>query len=795
MGGDAQPQIISQLLARLLRSRPGPGHAPSARPRLALDAPGRPAPSASGGARTSPCWWRRTRPAAWPEGLAGRGHRCRPSAPSTRWPSAARRSSPPSATGRRPRCLVAASDPRSPDRRRGGPVTDRSTGRPAARGTPLRIASLAKQIPLAESLRLEDGRLVRAGVALEMNPYCRRAVAQGVTLARETGGSCTVLTLGPAERRGRAARGGRLGGGLRAAPLRPRLRRLRHAGHRPRPGRRPAAARALRPRAARPQLPRRRDRPGRPRAGRAARPPLRQRGAPARGPGRPAPPRARARRRHRRTSRSRCRPSSRWPSACATRARSTRRAGPPSPGRASRRVGRGPTSVPGRGARRAARPSSVRSSPMEHDRALRRARRAGRTSRSSEAVRLLDAHAGPSARRDRCARAAGGGRAPALRPRAAPPSSPCSPSRVVPQAGRRAASAAAVRLGRRGRGGGARSCGRRSRTRRRTAPRAGAPAGRRRRRRARRITACPRTSPTRSAAYVGEEPPVGVPRPEHGVRARGRRPRRRRHRRRPGGRRRRPAVRRRHAGRRQAGLRRCARGRHHLPERRPRWPRSGPGVLPAAPAAPAAGTDLPRRPRRHVGPARAACAILGERRNDDVETLARAEVVIGVGTGVAPDEYEASSPLAAVLGAELAATRKVTDKGWAPRARQVGITGRSIAPRLYIALGLSGKFNHMVGVRAAGTILAVNARPRRARVRALRHRDRRRLARGRAAAAAGARRRRRPRHGAPRQLTADPGGGAHASPRPPRWRRRARARPPRRRPSRTARRPAGRCRR
>ena len=55
-------------------------------------------------------------------------------------------------------------------------------------------------------------------------------------------------------------------------------------------------------------------------------------------------------------------------------------------------------------------------------------------------------------------------------------------------------------------------------------------------------------------------------------------------------------------------------------------------------------------------------------------------------------------------------TRKVTDRGWAPLT-QVGITGRSIAPRLYVALGLSGKFNHMVGVRAAGTILAVNTDP------------------------------------------------------------------------------------
>ena len=53
----------------------------------------------------------------------------------------------------------------------------------------------------------------------------------------------------------------------------------------------------------------------------------------------------------------------------------------------------------------------------------------------------------------------------------------------------------------------------------------------------------------------------------------------------------------------------------------------------------------------------------------------------------------------------------MTDRGWAPRARQVGLTGRSIAPRLYIGLGLSGKFNHTVGVRAAGTILAVNTDP------------------------------------------------------------------------------------
>jgi electron transfer flavoprotein alpha subunit len=79
-----------------------------------------------------------------------------------------------------------------------------------------------------------------------------------------------------------------------------------------------------------------------------------------------------------------------------------------------------------------------------------------------------------------------------------------------------------------------------------------------------------------------------------------------------------------------------------------------------------------------------------------------------VGQGIAPEEYAALEPMRTLLGAELAATRKVTDRGWLPRARQVGITGRSIAPRLYVVLGASGKYNHMVGVRAARSVLAIN---------------------------------------------------------------------------------------
>ena len=110
-------------------------------------------------------------------------------------------------------------------------------------------------------------------------------------------------------------------------------------------------------------------------------------------------------------------------------------------------------------------------------------------------------------------------------------------------------------------------------------------------------------------------------------------------------------------------------------------------------------------------PPRGRVTVTASVRDDDLEELATADAVVGVGAGVHPDEYGALEPLLVALGGELAATRKVTDKGWQPRARQIGITGRSIAPRLYIAIGLSGKYNHMVGVRASGTVLAINPDP------------------------------------------------------------------------------------
>lgn len=96
-------------------------------------------------------------------------------------------------------------------------------------------------------------------------------------------------------------------------------------------------------------------------------------------------------------------------------------------------------------------------------------------------------------------------------------------------------------------------------------------------------------------------------------------------------------------------------------------------------------------------------------RDDDLEALSRAGVVVGVGVGVDPEHYDVVRQLVTVLGGEMAATRRVTDRGWMPHSRQLGITGRSISPRLYVAIGLSGKLNHLVGLRSAGTILAVNS--------------------------------------------------------------------------------------
>ena len=101
-----------------------------------------------------------------------------------------------------------------------------------------------------------------------------------------------------------------------------------------------------------------------------------------------------------------------------------------------------------------------------------------------------------------------------------------------------------------------------------------------------------------------------------------------------------------------------------------------------------------------------------ERDDADTGELRRARTVVAVGVGVEPDGYPVVDELRAALGdAALGATRRVTDQGWVPRSRQIGVTGHAVAPRLLVAVGSSGRFNHTVGIRNADVILAVNSNP------------------------------------------------------------------------------------
>lgn len=97
----------------------------------------------------------------------------------------------------------------------------------------------------------------------------------------------------------------------------------------------------------------------------------------------------------------------------------------------------------------------------------------------------------------------------------------------------------------------------------------------------------------------------------------------------------------------------------------------------------------------------------------DTVALTQAQVVMGVGLGIGgPENLPIIQALAHTLGATLATTRNVVHAGWLPHHIQVGISGRAIAPRVYLAVGIRGAFNHIVGLQKAGVIIALNDNPR-----------------------------------------------------------------------------------
>ncbi len=122
------------------------------------------------------------------------------------------------------------------------------------------------------------------------------------------------------------------------------------------------------------------------------------------------------------------------------------------------------------------------------------------------------------------------------------------------------------------------------------------------------------------------------------------------------------------------------------------------GQAPVEPLALAAGAVAPDR------------EVLGvEQVAGEQVDLTQAQVIVAVGRGVGgPEKMEPLRELAQALGAELAASRPVIDNGWLPRDRQIGSSGQTVAPKLYLAAGISGAIQHLVGMKGSQVVVAIN---------------------------------------------------------------------------------------
>jgi electron transfer flavoprotein alpha subunit len=89
--------------------------------------------------------------------------------------------------------------------------------------------------------------------------------------------------------------------------------------------------------------------------------------------------------------------------------------------------------------------------------------------------------------------------------------------------------------------------------------------------------------------------------------------------------------------------------------------------------------------------------------------LTQAPLIVAIGRGIkAPENIAQAEALAKAIGGELAASRPICDEGWLPMARQIGSSGQTVAPKLYLALGISGAIQHVVGMKGSRTVVAVN---------------------------------------------------------------------------------------
>jgi electron transfer flavoprotein alpha subunit len=110
-------------------------------------------------------------------------------------------------------------------------------------------------------------------------------------------------------------------------------------------------------------------------------------------------------------------------------------------------------------------------------------------------------------------------------------------------------------------------------------------------------------------------------------------------------------------------------------------------------------------------PSRSRVLKITEEPKGDVD-LAKAEIIVAVGRGIGDKEkIHFTAELAEALGATLACSRPVVDVGWLPRERQVGASGKSVAPKVYVACGISGAIQHLTGMRDSKRIIAINKDP------------------------------------------------------------------------------------
>ncbi|HEU4415018.1 MAG TPA: electron transfer flavoprotein subunit alpha/FixB family protein [Candidatus Angelobacter sp.] len=89
--------------------------------------------------------------------------------------------------------------------------------------------------------------------------------------------------------------------------------------------------------------------------------------------------------------------------------------------------------------------------------------------------------------------------------------------------------------------------------------------------------------------------------------------------------------------------------------------------------------------------------------------LTQAEIIVSVGRGIKEQKnIELAKALADALGGEIAASRPICDSGWLPMDRQIGSSGQTVSPKLYLAVGISGAIQHIVGMKGARSIIAIN---------------------------------------------------------------------------------------